>query len=236
MGAGQPAFDHLSCVDQQMPAVGDVCRLAGAFGRAAGVFGRAVARDDPDPRPAPQPVRERRAGAVRQQIGDAPPLQVDQDGAIGAPLLERPLIDPQDTGRRAHRERPAPHEAQHRVGAHRHGQARREPRPGLAAQRDPDPPLSLGQPPRAAGTGREQTRQALGEGAPRAVRGATVEAAHAQADADLAPDGGQVGGTTAIAAVHGAADATATRAAAVVIATAMGDDTDDVRSDAMRVT
>ena len=48
---------------------------------------------------------------------------------------------------------------------------------------------------------------------------------------DLAPEGGQVGGTTAVAAVHGVADATATRAAAV-IATAMGGGTDDVRTDA----
>ena len=186
---------------------------------------------DADPRPAPQPPRQGRGGAIRQEVGDTPPLQVDQDGPVGAPLLERPIVGPQDAGRRTRRERQAPHEAQHRGGAHRHGQARREPRAGLAAERDPDPRLGLGQPPRAAAAGREQTRQALGEGAPRAVRGAAVEPAHAQAEAGLAAEHGQVGGVAVVAAVHGVTDATALGTAAV-IATAMDDDPDRARIDA----
>jgi hypothetical protein len=187
---GQPAFDHPARVDQQVPAVGHLRRSGRSGRRAPGVLRRAIPDDGPDPRPAPQPPRQGRGGAIRQEVGDAPPLHVDQDGPVGAPPLERPIVDPQDAGRRTRRERQAPHEAQHRGGARRHGQVRREPRAGLAAERDPDPRLGLGQPPRAAGAGREQTRQALGEGAPRAVRGAAVEPAHAEAEAGLAAERG----------------------------------------------
>lgn len=66
---------------------------------------------------------------------------------------------------------------------------------------------------RAPGVGAHQLGQALGEGVPGAGRVAAVEAAHVEAEVDPAAEGGQIGRTPPVAAVHGPAGAPAAGAA-----------------------
>ena len=84
----------------------------------------------------------------------------------------------------------------------------------LAAQRRPDLALRPSQPDSAARMGRNQLRQALGEGAPSAFDVAAVEPSRPQPDMDLAPERRQVSRAPAIAAMHGTARAPTVRAMA----------------------
>jgi hypothetical protein len=158
-----------------------------------------------------------------KEVEDALPLEVDQDGAVGAAFLERPVVHAQDArwlGRRWFRR---VDEAEHRVRARRHAQMRQESGAGLPAQGDADPCLGVGEPTRALGTWREELGKTLGEGALGAGGVAAVEPAHVQAEPHRAPERGQVGGMTHVAAVDGTADVATSRAAGLLAGTASSD-------------
>ncbi len=94
---------------------------------------------------------------------------------------------PYNARRLRHRQGQPADEAQHRVGAGRHGKAVQQPRNGLTAQRRSGLALDLGQPGGAERTRDDQLRQALGEGAPGAFGVATMEPSYPQPDTDPAP-------------------------------------------------
>jgi len=149
-----------------------------------------VARHDFDPGPLLQPVRDRRAGSVGQQVDHPPTLQIHHDRAVGAPAALRPVVHGHNPRRPWFGQRHAADQAQHRVGTRRHGQALEQPRSRLAALRRTDLALRLGQPAGPARMGGDQLRQALGKGAPGAFDVAAVEPSGPQPDTDTTPERG----------------------------------------------
>ena len=69
-----------------MPAVSDLNRLGSAHGRPTRILARAVAGDHLDRAALLEPGGQAFGGALRQQVGDPPGLQIDQDGAVGVTL------------------------------------------------------------------------------------------------------------------------------------------------------
>ena len=116
---------------------------------------------------------------------------------------------------------PWPHLPAWRAGTAVSNSPRRRgpPRPGFAPRRADG----------CAGRGRHQFGQALGEGAPCTGWVAAVEPAHAQADADLAPEHGQIGRAPSIAAMHGPARASTVRTSATELCAVRGD-VDELRA------
>ena len=172
----QPTFDGLAHVGEQVPAVGDLYGPGSTEAGATGVLGRAVPGHDFDVWSLQEPAGQRRSGAVREEVGDAMPIQVHHDGAVAAALPHRPVVDADVRGYRRVRHRHGPDQAQHRGSARRHAQVRQEPRPGSAAADDADPPLRFGQPTCPPGPRRDEIGRLLGEGAPGAARVGAVKA------------------------------------------------------------
>ena len=78
----------LESVDQvvyEVEAVGDLDRVGRALPRAVAVRAAAIPADDLHPRVRREPRREGGRLAVGQQVDHAPPLQVDEDGAVPLP-------------------------------------------------------------------------------------------------------------------------------------------------------
>src|ERR671920_1754779 len=96
MRPGQPALDHLPQVQQQMPSIRDLDRPRRPERDTAGVLARAITGDDADAAVVLKPVGQRRGAPVRQQVDDAMPLQVDENGSVGLALAQRPVVDTQD--------------------------------------------------------------------------------------------------------------------------------------------
>lgn len=212
MDAGQPSPDHLAQVDQQVPAVGDLDRLRGAQADAAGVLGRAVPCHHLDGVVFAQPSRQGLRSAVGQEIDNAARFQVDQNGPVGLPLPERPVVDPQDARRTARGQWDGAHEAQHAVGAGRHTEVVKQAGAGLTTAGDPNLPLSGGEPPGATRPGGQQVRQRFGESPARAGGVPAVEPADQEVKANRAAEAGQIGRTAAVATMDGLAEDAAVRA------------------------
>lgn len=76
-----------------MPAVDNLDGTRCAQPHTAPELGRAVAGDYLGLATARmQPSGQRVGAAVGQQIHDSPRVQVNEDGAVGVPALERPII------------------------------------------------------------------------------------------------------------------------------------------------
>ena len=187
MYTGKPALDGLTQVGQQMPPVGHLDCLGRADRDGSGILRRAVACDNLDPWPLPQPAGQRGRGSVGQEIDHAALLQINDDRAVAASLALRPVIDPDDAGRGLMRQGNSVEQAQHGVGADRHGQPGQQPRTRFAAQHSASPALSLDQPACALGEGRHQLRYAFSEGLAGTDCVTTVEPAHAQSDPNRTP-------------------------------------------------
>src|SRR4051812_21031546 len=91
MCAAEPALDRLAHVGQQMPPIGHLNRSGRPDRDAAGILARAVAGDDRDPWSLLQPNGQCRRSAVRQQVDDTMPLQVNDNRAVAAPFA-LPLV------------------------------------------------------------------------------------------------------------------------------------------------
>ena len=104
--------------------------------RPLGVGAGAVAGDDLDAGMRLQPGGEALAGAIGQQVDRAVALEVDQDRAVGQPLVDRPVVDAEHGRRRQLGLGGAADQAQQGVGADRHPALGRQPRPRLAAEGD----------------------------------------------------------------------------------------------------
>ena len=90
MSSGQPPFDHLAEIEQQVPAIRYLHGLTGADGGTTSIVGCPVAGDHGDLLLPVQPCCRDLGRTVGQQFDDAPPLEVDRDRAVGAPLADRP--------------------------------------------------------------------------------------------------------------------------------------------------
>jgi hypothetical protein len=90
--------------------------------RGARILRRAVSGDDGNARVSTQSLGQCRRRTVRQQINDTVLLQIDQDGAVGAPFAQSPVIDAEHPRLSMRRQRYPMHQSQERVGTGRHGQ------------------------------------------------------------------------------------------------------------------
>ena len=191
--AGKPALDHLASVEQKVPAVRDLDGLGRAHRGAARVFGRAVARDKPDLRLPSKPGGERRGRTVRQEVEGTPAFEVDEDGPVGAPFAQRPVVDANNARPALRRQRQSADGLQQRRGAGGHGEVGQQPGRGCAAERQGSLDLSFCQSARPLSMTAEQVRQSLGEGAARAGRIAAVEAPDRQPQPDRFAADRQIG-------------------------------------------
>jgi hypothetical protein len=148
----------------------------------------------------------------RQEVDDAVGVEVDEDRTVRAAPPQRPVVHAERARRLAGRQRGAADEAQQRVGARRHRQARCEPRPGLGPDRDAQRALRRRQAAGAPGAWGEQAGDALGEGATAATAIAAVESAHAQLQAHRPARRWQVRRATDVGAVRGVAHLATRRA------------------------
>ncbi|CAO3359419.1 hypothetical protein [Azospirillum palustre] len=99
MNGEEPAFKHLARIGEQVPSVGNLHRLTGAVGGGTGVLGGAIPRHHGDARVVAQPASNGVGGSIGQQVENTTTFQVDQDGAIGPPLTQRPIIHADDAWR-----------------------------------------------------------------------------------------------------------------------------------------
>ena len=213
MDSVQPALQRLAHVGEQVPPVRHLHRPGRADASGTGILGGTIAGDDLDPGPLSQPLGGSGARATRQQVDHAAAFEAHHDRAVDPALADRPVIHGYNAGRVHLGQGHAPDQAQHRVGAGRHGQVSQQPRSSLATRRDIDLALGCG---KAAGStclGQHQLRQPLGKGAPDATRVAAIEPSHSQRYPDTTSQRRQVAGMAAVATVHGTAGSTALRAA-----------------------
>jgi hypothetical protein len=191
----------LTEVAQQVPAIGDVdgpgCTTSGAVSIDVG----SVAGDHLHAGVTAQPFGEGAGVPIGQEIDDGAALEVDQDRSVAAALAPRPVVDPEHArhwwlgaGRR-------PGEPQERVGAGRHGEACREPRPSLAAQSEGELALDVGEALATLGGTMGDAGQPLGEGPSRAGRLSTEEPSSPDPDGHRTALPGQVGQAPFVPAV-----------------------------------
>ena len=148
-----------------------------------------------------QPSGQGLGAAVGQQVPHAPGLQIDEDRAVGAPALERPVIDAQRGWGETGRQRSLPHQSQKRVGTGWHRQGRQQPCTRFAAESNRYRALRRCQSAGAPRVGGDQARQPLAEGAARAGRVVATKTAHVQSNLHGSSQQGQVAWQTLVAAV-----------------------------------
>ena len=91
-GAVRRRRDGVAEVAQQVPAVRDLDRARGAAADAVGVGAGAVAGDDFDARVRLQPPRQRLGPPVGQQVHNAAPLEVHEDGPVAMAAAPGPIV------------------------------------------------------------------------------------------------------------------------------------------------
>lgn len=168
-------------VAQEVEAVRDLDSLGCAVPNAIGVGAGAVARDDLDAGMAVQPCPDRLRVAVRQHVDRTVALQIDDQRAVALPSAPRPIVDADDVWRRHRGQWRRSDQAQKRVAADRHGQARCQAGAGLASCAEGDVALSLG---KTGGSPhpRQGCRQALGKNAARALGSRAPETSDLQVE------------------------------------------------------
>lgn len=104
VNTGQPAFNHLLQVLEQVPPISHLNCVGSAQGTAAGILGGTVAGGHRDRVTVVEPLRQRLGGAVRQQINHTVRPQINQDSAVAPPFPQRPIIHAQHAGQRVLRQ------------------------------------------------------------------------------------------------------------------------------------
>ncbi|GJE65052.1 hypothetical protein LNAOJCKE_2260 [Methylorubrum aminovorans] len=199
-----------------MPAVGDLHGRRRAQRGAAGVLGRTIARHEPDLRLAAEPCGPRLGRAVGQQVERSSAFEIDDDGAVGPPLAQRPVINADDARSRWLRQRHSPDRPQQGRGTGRHGQVSEQAGGGLPTKCETGPGLCRSQPAGALGMAGEQLREALGKSFAVAGWVAAVEAPNLKLQPDGLAAGRQIGGSSPIPAMDRGADRPTCRAAGVI--------------------
>jgi hypothetical protein len=89
----------------------------------------AVTTDDHDLRLRLQPGRERVRLAIRQEVNDVTPLEIDEERAVTMATADTPVIDTHHPWRRSRWQRCPSDLAQQRIGAHQQPQGAQKTRP-----------------------------------------------------------------------------------------------------------
>jgi hypothetical protein len=112
----QPIKGHAKVL-QEVEAIRDLEGLRSCLPCSFRIRAATGAAHDLDSRVVPQPYRKGCGFAVRQQIDDPTPFQVDQDGAIAESAMEGEIVHPQHTRRLRRGKLLAPHQAEQRIVA-----------------------------------------------------------------------------------------------------------------------
>ena len=75
-------FDRLTEILQEVKAIGDLPCLRGSFARALGIEPGAIAAYDLDRGMVPEPRRGRRRGAIRKNVDDLSPLEINHHRSV----------------------------------------------------------------------------------------------------------------------------------------------------------
>ena len=102
----------------EMPAIGDLDRVGQRPLRRQGVGAAAIARNDHDVGPLPQPRFRRRGFSVRQQRDRLATLKIADQRAVAKIAPPGPVVDADNRRRREASRSAAAHDAQQRVIAH----------------------------------------------------------------------------------------------------------------------
>lgn len=160
-----------------MPAVRDLSGLRSALGGSVGVGAGAVADNDRDAGVCGQPRRQGVGAAVGQQVDDAPPFQIAQDGAVAVAFAPGPVVHAKYGHRRIRLGAAGAHTVQQRGATDRHSHGGGVAGAGVAAERQADGPVHRAQAVRLARPRARDAGQRFGEGAPGARGHGTAEAA-----------------------------------------------------------
>ncbi len=197
----EPALYHLPSIEQQVPAVCDLLGFGGARLGCPCILTGAVTGDDLDSAMPLEPLTHCGCRTVRQHVDHAMGFQVDEDGAVGPPFAQGPIIHSQHPRFLLRRQRRTVHQPQERIGAGRHRQGLEKPGPRFGPGGHAHRTLGRGQASCPPSPSRQKAGHWLGKGAPSAIGIAAVEAANPQLELNGAPCGWQVGGVPNVAAV-----------------------------------
>lgn len=201
---GEDGFQNLGHVLHQMEAVGDLHGLRRSATRSLRIGPGTVPRDDLNPGMIAQPPRQGVRLAVGQE-GDPPPLlQVNQHGAVGMTLAQRPVIDPKNRRDRAGWHRRGTDQAQQGIARLWHPKVPAEPGAGGTAQRHGDCGELFVKPQRFTRPRYDDVRQALGEDPAWAASVVAEQLAHTQDQADAPTSPGESGKGPLVMAVDAA--------------------------------
>jgi hypothetical protein len=198
---GESTLDHLTGVQEQMPAVRDLSGLARSDRGASGIVGGPIARHDAELGVLPEPGRQGRCRAIGQELDGPPSFQVHDDRAVAPPLAQGPVIDADHRGPFGRGDRQPPQCPQHRRRAGRHAEGVQKPSRRAAAERETSPDVGCRETARSLRVTRGQVSQRLGEGSASAVEVATVEPPYGDANGDGLTGDRQISDATPVAAV-----------------------------------
>ena len=125
-----------------------------------------------------QPCREGRRLAVRQQVDDAPALQIHEHGAVPLPATERPIIDAEHAWRRGLRRDTRLHAREHGARCARQTEGHGHACARASAQGETEQLEHRRRPHRAPCVACGRLGHALGEDAARTAGRVTEESAH----------------------------------------------------------
>jgi len=178
----EDALEEVATVAREMEAIGDLDRGRGTLACAAGVVATAIAADELRLAVLLEPGGQGVGGAIREDVDDAVPLQVGQDGAVVVPVSEREIVDAEHSLGRERRLGQRPHPPQQRRPADPDAGAPCEPHPRAAAEGQPEILQASLQRAAVAGVPRGEPRGLLGEGPARTAGIPAAEAPHPQVD------------------------------------------------------
>lgn len=193
----------LPAVGQQVPSIGDLCRIGRAGGNRRRVDAGPIAGYDGwRVRARGQPGFQRGTGPVRQQIDHIAGLMVDDDRAVTLAAAESKVVDANDAPPLAVGWRRGPKSAQDRVAAGVDAEFAAEPSAWFAATFQTDLHERLVEARRSAGVPSRQVRQLLSKDASPTVGVVTEEAARGKPQDHRCPAPGQVAHDADVAAVN----------------------------------
>ena len=153
----------------EVPSIGDLHGVRAALIGRLPVGGAAITCDHPDRWPVREPRRNSRRFAVRQNVNDAAPLEIADDGSIAMTPPPGPIINPHDSRwwRRWTVRRTSANQTQYRLATHRHGKSPCQACTGCTTGGEADMTLHFRQPVATSGMLLRSLRKALSKDLPR---------------------------------------------------------------------
>jgi len=136
VAARQQAFQHVTEIGEQVPAVGHLHRVGRTLTPALSVGPAAVAADKLDARVRREPVGQACRARIGEEVDRPSTLEIDQDRGVGAPFPQAPVIHAQDTRRGGIWQRGGADRPSQRIAADRDTDVAQQARAGRATDGD----------------------------------------------------------------------------------------------------